>query len=252
MRSLSRFGVQNLNQSLKRFGRNCVMVAALGVLSAATQAQVFYYNVSLDTSALVSNPGQGPYKLDFQFTDGSGTNDGNNTVSLFDFHLGGGTVVNLPTTLTGGASGTVGSFAQLTDSAFLNEATQEFMPGGTLSFIVAFSNNPDAGITPDEFSFAILDGLDNELQTLGPTGGFLVIDQDAGGPIVNSYASDPGATVVLGSAPSITFLGSVPPGGPGGPGGGGGGASVPEPGTYAMGAGMAISALLTLRKRRSR
>ena len=58
----------------------CVLAAALGILfPTAGRAADFYYSFSLNTSALVANPGQGPYKMDFQFTDGSGTNDGSMT-----------------------------------------------------------------------------------------------------------------------------------------------------------------------------
>jgi hypothetical protein len=54
--------------------------------------------VTFNTSALTSLPGSsgGPFELALVFTDGSGTGDGNNTITLSDFNLGGGAVTPTP------------------------------------------------------------------------------------------------------------------------------------------------------------
>src|SRR5579859_8130563 len=85
------------------------------------------FAVTLDTSPLIGHPA-GPFSLNFQFTDGQGTGDANNTVTLSSFAFGGGSAAGGPS-LTGGASGSLGSGVVLTDSAFFNAFTEGFTPG---------------------------------------------------------------------------------------------------------------------------
>src|SRR5579875_734356 len=89
-------------------------------------------NVSLNTSPLTADSGGGPYSLDFQMIDGSGTGDANNTITLSNFAFGGGSVSGAPV-ITGGVSGDLTSSVSLTDSQFFNEFTEGFKPGESLN-----------------------------------------------------------------------------------------------------------------------
>ena len=125
-------------------------------LCAASHARAdTAFTVSLDTSQLSTlYPGITTFALDFQLNDGSGTSDGNNTATLSNFSLGGGSPSGIPD-LFGGASGDLSTTVSLTDNSFLNEFTQGFTPGTLLSFDVNLTTNVDAGPFPDWFSFAL-------------------------------------------------------------------------------------------------
>ncbi len=166
----------------------CASLGLAGTLS---------YNVSLNTSPLVGHAAA-PFSLNFQFNDGQGTGDANNTVSLSNFTFGvGGSAVGVPT-LVNGASGSLGSGITLTDSAFFNSFTQGFTPGSQLRFLLRFTNNLDSGGTPDEFSFAILDRSGFEIPTLNVANALLIIDIDSASPAVKTFGTDPSATPVGG------------------------------------------------------
>lgn len=164
-----------------------LLLASFVLLPCTAQADVIY-NVSLDTSPLIGNAA-GPFSLDFQFTDGSGTNDGNNTVTLsnFDFGAGGGT--GSPAT-SGSVSGDLTSGITLIDSQFFNEFTQTFTPGAALDFTVDLTTNVDAGGVPDEFTFAILDNTGAEIPTLGLFDTLLLADIDSNSPMLFPSGSD--------------------------------------------------------------
>jgi hypothetical protein len=150
--------------------------ALLGVFSllgaSACQAQATF-TVHLDTSSLIGNP-NGPFSRDFQLSDGSGTNDGNNTATLGNFTFGTGAATGTATA-GGGGAGSLVSGITLTDTGFVNELFQSFTPGNALTFNVALTGNADAGPTPDEFSFAVLDSSLAEIPTTG-TGALLIAD----------------------------------------------------------------------------
>src|SRR5579872_5074969 len=138
-----------------------IVAAVLASWGASSGSAQLVFDVRMNTESLVGNPA-GPFWLDFQLTDGSGTGDANNVAVLSDFQFGGG-VPSGGSTLVGGATGDLTSTVTLTDSAFLTEFVQGFIPGNTLSFEVSLTANADSGGTPDEFSFAILDGSSNEI-----------------------------------------------------------------------------------------
>jgi hypothetical protein len=147
---------------------------------------------SFDTSSLSG----GPFYLNFQFIDGSGTNDANNVITIT--LLSGGIPLGVPM-LIGGASGNLSTTALLVDSSFFNEITQQFEPGLTISFDVALTSNVDVGSPPDEFTFAILDSSFQEILTTDPTGGnvLLRIDINSSAPTVDSYAPVPEPSTIL-------------------------------------------------------
>ncbi len=161
-------------------------------------------SLSLNTAPLTGSVA-GPFFIDFQFVDGSGIGDANNTVNIGDFVFGGGGVVGLPE-LTGGAAGSLSSQVSMTDSSFFNEFTQEFTGGSSLSFQLNLTTNVDAQGVPDEFSFAILDNTGVEL----PTQGLAVVGSDvfldlnidsATNPSIQTFASDIARSPAAGGPP---------------------------------------------------
>ncbi len=61
------------------------------------------YDVTLDTTQLVGSA-VGPFSIFFEFTDGSGVGDANNTVTMSNFNFGGGSALG-NAVVFGGASG---------------------------------------------------------------------------------------------------------------------------------------------------
>ena len=159
-------------------------------------------SVSLDTSALF-----GPFELVFVFTDGTGTGDANNTVTLSNFLFGGGSAGTVDTPLSiGGISGDLTSGASLVDSAFLNIFASSFTAGSLLSFDFGLTTNVDAGGTPDQFSFALLQADGSLVNTKDPSGAnsLLTVNIDSSRPTFSTFASE------LTSAPIVTESSAVP------------------------------------------
>src|SRR5260370_14985562 len=204
--------------------------------AAPARAAAIIVNFTIATGPLQGNPA-GPFSLDFQLNDGSGTGDANNTavLSSFLFGPGGGPVGSAA--LAGGATGNLGSFIQLTDSGFLNEFTQGFTPGSLLQFQLSLTTNVDAGGTPDQFSMAILDSSGAQLPTFSFFDVFVEIDVDSANPVVQTFASDPSRNTVAGGAPLNLAAPSFTSGSP-----------TPEPGTIFL----AGCALITIALRRHR
>ncbi|HLP08166.1 MAG TPA: NF038129 family PEP-CTERM protein [Opitutaceae bacterium] len=201
--------------------RNSTLAALLALAAtAAANAQVTY-NISLDTSSLLSSS-SAPFSLDFQFSDGSGVGSGLNWATLSNFQFGGGSAVGTPT-LWGDATGDLGSTVTLgTSDAMLNEFYQEFAPGTFLSFnLTLTTNTPWSGAT-DLFSFSILDGSLASLLTDSPNGALVEVSlSDLGAATATFGSSDNGL-----SAPSIT--------------------AIPEPATYGLflGAGLLVAVVV--------
>ena len=189
------------------FGR-LLPIAAVVILAAAypkSATATSIVDVTLDTSALTVLPGSadGPFSLFIQLTDGSGTNDGNNSAMIDAFSFGGGTATP-GVTLLGGASGDLSTAIVLTDTTFLNFAMQGFTPGASLSFRIALTTNLDAG-TPDAFAFSILDSSGFPIPTLDPTFAdtLLTVNIDSANPIYLTYATDLARGDVAMSAPVV-------------------------------------------------
>jgi len=190
-----------------------VLLALMAGMCPLASASIIF-NVSLDTSPLIGDPAA-PFALEFQFNDGSGLGDGNNTLVLDNFSFGAGGAAVDPPSNVGGVSGSVGTSVSFVDNEFFNQFIQPFTPGDLLTFRVSLSTNVDAGGTPDEFSFAILDSSFTEIPTLGGFDSLLVLDVDSANPTPQVFASDTsrftagGGPIAL-SAPVIGADNAVP------------------------------------------
>jgi hypothetical protein len=225
------------------FLKQQLLYAVLIVIPRAGYASLIEIDFSINTAPLASSLA-GPFSVDFQFVDGSGIGDANNTVTIGDIGFGGGSALGAPA-LTGGATGSLSSGVSMVDNNFFNEFTQEFVPGTLLSFQATSTTNVDAGGVPDEFSFAILDSTGVEIPTEGlvSTGSdvFLNLNIDSPTtPSIASFASDPARAPAAGGGPidtgppdvTVTAVGT----------------GTPEPATVFL-SGVAL-ALITLRKAR--
>ncbi len=180
-------------------------------LLALTSAAVFGNTIVTLNTAPLQTSSAGPFTLDFQFLDGDGTGDGNNTVTLSNFTFGGGSVNTTPSFSTGGINVTTGPFGvTLTDTAFYNDVEFSLTPGSSLSFALDSTSNPDTS-APDTFTFAIFDGSGNEISTTNPNGldSFLELDLPTGSTPITTILSGsaPGASVML--APPVESSGGT-------------------------------------------
>ncbi len=125
------------------------------------------YIVTVNASALMANT---PYSLDFQLSSGDfndGTNptsgDGTTTVTLSAFTFPGMSTAPAGTPM--GSATSSGGTVTLTDSApssisaaYSQPFTATGSPGQTVSFNLALTSIAPQKMSPDEFSFAILNG----------------------------------------------------------------------------------------------
>ncbi len=185
-----------------------LLAAAISALGITCIANAVTYNVSLDTSSLIGNL-SAPFYLDFQMTDGSGDNYGNNTATVSDFQFGGGHAVGSATP-TGDASGDVATGITLADTDFWNDIYQEFVPGSVLSFLVTLNNSLETGPAPDMFSFSILDSSIFPIWTKADdlSDSLLQITLNGEDPTILTFAGDLDYSDV--SAPSVSSVSTVP------------------------------------------
>lgn len=162
------------------------------VLFFSTTTLAGTITVSIDTTSLLGSAAA-PFSLVFALTDGSGAGDANTAVSISQFRFGAGGVTGSPT-WSGGVSGSIASSVNLSDSTFLSYFIQTFAPGSVLGFTLTISQSaPESGAIPDSFSFFIADLTGQPIPTeAGPLSDTLLfIAFGAGGPTVQTFASDP-------------------------------------------------------------
>ena len=144
-----------------------LLVTIVALISASVLARADeMFDVSLNTSSISGST----FTLLFQLTDGSGTSDANNTVTISGLDFGAGGSASGAANLSGGGTGNSATGFTLTDSDFFNAVEQQFVAGSMLSFTFDLTSNPD-GITPDEFAFSI-----EEIATSDPGGALVVAD----------------------------------------------------------------------------
>lgn len=178
-------------------------------------------NVTLDTAPLIGNA-SGPFTLDFQFVEGNGIGDSNNTVTLSGFSFGGGSIVTPASSVTGsGVMVTASPFGvTLVDSSFYQDVEFTFDPGATLNFQIDATTNVDT-VAPDTFTFAIFDNTFSPIPTTNPNGfdTFLEIDLPTTGSGTQIASSGTDLTRTTINIPNPTV---------------GPASTVPEPGTLLM------------------
>ena len=165
-------------------------LAALLALPLAHATVVLnQFQVTINTSPLQNSPA-GPFSLDFQLTDGSGTGDGNNTVTVDNFNFHGGS-------WTGSSPAPI----VLKDTSFFVDYYQEFTPGTGLSMHVTMTPATDSGSTPDQFSISILDKNLAPMATwdlsrhLNPNSTLITVDITSTTPTVQQFTLVPEAPV---------------------------------------------------------
>jgi hypothetical protein len=184
--------------------------ALSGLCQTVRGSSTVSYDVTLDTAPLVGHAA-GPFYIQLAFTDGSGVNDANNTVTISNASFGGGSALGSPLAF-GGAGGSLQTGIAITDSSFLSVFIEQFAPGLQLRFSLGLTLNDDAGPIPDGLTLTILDSSGVPLPTLAPGGDyFLGAELHSTGTIFSAYGSDPsrapsvGNPITIGS-PTIQFL----------------------------------------------
>jgi hypothetical protein len=141
----------------------------IATVAAALAVADTHGTVTVNTSALASSA-SGPFTLDLQFIEGNGAGDSNNTVTLSNFSLGGGSIVTPAVSTTGGVTVSASPLMiVLVDSSFFQDVQFSFTPGSVLSFQYDSTSNADI-VAPDTFTLAILDNTGNEIPTNNPNG----------------------------------------------------------------------------------
>ena len=202
----------------KRWITLAIVTFGLAVPAPALATSILL--VSVDVGSLSVPPGSGsaPFSLFFQLTDGRGIGDGNNTITLSNFSVAGGSFT--PGVFTfGGAAGDLTTSVTLTDTSFFNSFQQGFsFPSGLtpasrlLSFQLNMTTNVDSGGVPDAFAFSILDQSGFPIPTLDPllSDTLLTANIDSKNPLVTTYATDPDRTRLGIGAPKIAAVTVVP------------------------------------------
>jgi hypothetical protein len=184
-------------------------IAALALIcvpSLGSADEITFSIAPWNTSPLQS--GGGPYALAFQLTDGSGTGDGNTTVTINNFNLGTGgspgAALGPPFTF-GNAAGNLSSSVVLTDSdpSGFNELAQRFTPGDKLSFTVTIDWTGYDSPAPDSFSMLILQGNSNDpMPTKDPNdSAFVLVDVTGDSASPQFFGSDGGSPIL--NAPQL-------------------------------------------------
>jgi hypothetical protein len=203
-------------QSIRRPIRGILAGVICGLVSMPMAQADFDYHVVVDTTALLGHAA-GPFEIEFQLNDGSGTGDGNNSAFVGGFQFGGGSIGVSGPTAVGGVTGSLnaGSF-QLSDTSFYNSVFQQFVPGTTLSFDVHQTTQADGGTTPDQFSFSILDCGHSPIPTTGPGDALFTVDIQGEPPLVQTFGGDSARTPLCGGnsipipPPTITVVPESP------------------------------------------
>jgi hypothetical protein len=234
-----------MHPSIKRILFIGACLAAL-LAGHTAHAQNRLLQVTVSTSALISDSADEPFSLDFQWVNPITTTghppSTDDVVTLSNFTFGGGSAIN-----TGGSiyrsgpsvTGSLGSTISLDDTATAGtyEFAQEFNPGSTLTFNLSIPTTGQPGNTPEAFYFAIQNENDVNLATTAP---------DATGSLVE--ASVPNAPNLTNTAITVTSYQTKSPAPTGVVA-----TAVPEPGTYSgLCLGMLVLVALGRKMRRAR
>ncbi len=147
---------------------------ALALIGASDLKANLNFRVDIDTASL-AGAANGPFFLDFQLNEGSGSLT--NAVTLSDFVFDGGSATGTASTW-GNASGSLSNNIWLSDdpTSPFNEIFQGFSAGTTGIHFEASITQQIPGATPDGFFVSILDSENNfpQIDTDAPDGVSLV------------------------------------------------------------------------------
>ncbi len=159
--------------------------------------------VTVNTTSFVGSTN--PFEVFFSLTDGSGSGDGNNTVTLSGFSFGsGGSAGAVDTGNTSNAAGDLASGVTMNDANFSDSFAAFFTPGSSLSFTIADAFTSLDSPTPDMLSFALVDNgalLTTNDPSLNDNLLTLTLDSATGTTVVytDQNASDSVGTPTVGS-----------------------------------------------------
>ena len=184
----------------------CIGLGIFG-LNVQASAQIMFH-VNLDTSSLAGSM----FNIELSLADGAVANslsaDGNNTLNVNNFNLGGGTAGAILPPTTGNATGdiTTGFTLKDTDNVNVTDIAQGFTAGSSLQFDVTSTTIVDASGTPDNILIRILDaGGNTYLLTSDPSGNDGIVNFDLSSanppvgifPLVVTSVPEPGAFALL-------------------------------------------------------
>ena len=168
---------------MKQLTRILVLLAMLLQFASPSYASLDFH-VDVNTGVLIGNS-SGPFSLDFQL-NGGGPNANTATISNFTFGPGGSGTVGSENYF-GNSAGSLGTSVMLTSGTIpFNEFFQGFTTGGMLGFDVSLTTN--VNLTPDAFSFAILDGNTFNITTNGLGDSLLLVNLDGTSPALLAFA----------------------------------------------------------------
>ncbi len=177
-----------MKTSIRQFLVSLAGASVLGLLSGTAAAVPVVYDVSVNTSVYTGTAGY----LDFQFNPAVATApQATVTITNFSpFAIAQGAPV-----LDGGAAGSLGSTATITNSAAFNAFFQDVIFGAGFSFRIAFDGTFRTAPSPDGtlFSLNLLDSSFNPLGLGNPLGASLLsVNLSEGNVFVGTNAAPVG------------------------------------------------------------
>jgi hypothetical protein len=185
------------------------------VFAQSAAAASITYNVTLNTAPLIDHPA-GPFSIVFVTTDGSGVGDANNAVTVTDVDFHGGSALGSPV-LWGGASGSLETSVNLTDTSLVNLFAESFSPGTTLTFSATLTVEDDDGDVPDGLSMYLVDRSGERIPTLAAFADVLIGLDIGGGALLPEVAgTDPSRSLTGGGtlairAPTVVLADGLSP-----------------------------------------
>jgi hypothetical protein len=182
----------------------CLLPAALLLLAPAPAgaAPPATQHVTVFTTGLTA--GQ-TYYTDFALIDGSGAGDGNSTAAVSNLLFTSGAAGAVLSPTLGNVTGSPDTTLTLTDGHAASGPHADYAQAFTVSDstsqfsfdLLLGATSVDAGATPDNFTFQILDSNQSPLATNGPAGmEFVTADYTSTAPTATGYHStDPGTPV---------------------------------------------------------
>jgi len=181
-----------------------LIAPAFLLVASATCWADLVFNIRLDTSALIGNPA-GPFYIDFQLNDGSGTGAIVNTATISHVLFGTGGNPSGNPQLLGNAKGDLSDSITLMDTQAFNEFFQPFAAGNLLSFNVELSTKVDGSFTPDGFTFSILNQSLTPIPTTNFANALLFVNIDSTNLTVADIANSTFASDLTG-APRVNAI----------------------------------------------